>query len=148
MSRCPGKGAHNFWTGDGVHPLLGKGMNILNNEHIALLPKKVTIPIWDKYVQMENICWYNQMLSENGKQEIQIPPEKKSKYPKVVGSLSAEVLFHSTLVPEQGMRPFPRFHDSTQAATARIFESAEQIQRQVKVQIQVQIQTKSKFASL
>ena len=34
------------------------------------------------------------MLSGDRNQEIQIPPEKKSKYPKVVGSLSAEVLFH------------------------------------------------------
>ena len=34
------------------------------------------------------------MLSGNRKREIQIPPEKKSKYPKLVGSLSAEVLFH------------------------------------------------------
>ena len=53
------------------------------------------------------------MLSGNRKQELQIPPEKKSKYPKVVESLSAEVLFHGELVPEQGMRPFPRFHDNS-----------------------------------
>ena len=74
-------------------PAVGKG-HALHNVHIALLPKKVTIPIWDKYVQMENMYVSITKCSVEMEDKKYKYHQKKSKYPKVVGSLSAEVLFH------------------------------------------------------
>ena len=131
MSRCPGKGAHNFWTGDtGVHPLLGKGMN---NVHIALLPKKVTIPIWDKYVQMENMYVSITKCSVEMEKEKYKYHQKKRANTQRLSNLCQRRCC-STLRWCQS-KECDRFPDSTTTQrdhrTSRILERAEQIQIQI-----------------
>ena len=134
MSRTPDvQEREPITSGQGTRrpPAVGKGQ-ALHNVHIALLPKKVTIPIWDKYVQMENICWYNQMLSGNRKKEVQIPPEKKANTQRLSNLCQRRCC--STVRWCQS-KECDRFPDSTTTQrdhrTSRILERAEQIQIQI-----------------
>ena len=129
LSRCPGKGAHNFWTGDRVHPLLGKG------RHCTMC----TLHSCRKRLQFQfgtNMCRWKIYVSIT-KCSVEMEKEKykyhqkKEQIPK-----GCRIFVSGGVVPRRCQsKECDRFPDSTTTQrdhrTSRILERAEQIQIQI-----------------